>query len=74
MDRDIQYPVLFFVAQRWIHIGKIDLGGLKCLKPLSALGSGSSLGLGAHPVEEQWEMVREFKASDLHNLSFPRSW
>lgn len=74
MDRDIQCPGLFFVAQRQIDVGKIALAGLKCLKPLSALGSGSFLGLGGHLVEEEWEMVREFKARDLHNLRFPCSW
>lgn len=51
-----------------------NLGGLKCLRALSALGSGTSVGLGGQLVEEDWEMVREFKASDLHNLSFPCSW
>lgn len=58
----------------WIDVGKIALSGLKCLRPLSALGSGSSVGLGGHLVEEEQEMVREFKARDLHNLSFPCSW
>lgn len=44
------------------------------LKTPLCLGSGSSVGLGGHLVEEEWEMVREFKTSDLHNLSFPCSW
>lgn len=30
----------FFVVRRWIDVGKIALGGLKCLIALSALGSG----------------------------------